>query len=119
MPRRHRLELAAGAAIGVVVILLAIGALVASAAFDARTAAHQARDEAKDAETQVLLGREIGWQRGSIDCLVMLVDDDRGFAMPPYCLRAEVVPWYPVEVCPSLGSPAGCGSRADENGPGG
>lgn len=105
--------------VAVLAVLLAIGALVATAAYDARTAAQNAEDDAANAVVIALVNREIGWQRGSVDCLELIVDDDRTFAMPPYCVRDEVVPWYPPDVCPILGSPAGCGERSDENGPGG
>jgi hypothetical protein len=44
-------------------------------------------------------GRSLGFERGAVDCLTIVVDNDRDFALPQYCQRAEVVVYYPPEVC--------------------
>ncbi len=43
--------------------------------------------------------QELGFQRGSVDCLSVVVDNDRNFDLPPYCRRVEVLVFYPIEVC--------------------
>jgi hypothetical protein len=43
--------------------------------------------------------RQLGFERGSIDCLTLVVDDDRAFDLPSYCHRAEVIIYYPPDVC--------------------
>lgn len=43
--------------------------------------------------------RELDYGRGAIDCLSVLVDEDRSFGTPPYCRLNEVVVYYPPAVC--------------------
>lgn len=43
--------------------------------------------------------REIDFQRGAVDCLTIIVDNDRYFALPTYCSRSEVRAHFPPEVC--------------------
>lgn len=44
-------------------------------------------------------GQQIGFQRGAVDCLTTVIDNDRNFDIPDYCRRTEVILWYPPEVC--------------------
>lgn len=41
----------------------------------------------------------MAFERGSVDCLSVIVDSDRTFQLPLYCQRSEVVVYYPPEVC--------------------
>lgn len=43
--------------------------------------------------------RVLGFERGSVDCLSVVIDNDRDFDIPPYCRRSEIVVYYPSEVC--------------------
>lgn len=105
--RRWREAVAAGVVAAAAVIVLGFLAVVAGAAFDARTAAENAETSGADSLEETLTNRQIGYQRGSIDCLGLVVDDDRTWPL-----------WYPVEVCPLLVErPPDCGSRADDTGP--
>lgn len=47
----------------------------------------------------VKAGQTIGFQRGAVDCLTTVIDNDRTFEIPDYCRRGEVIQWYPPEVC--------------------
>jgi hypothetical protein len=44
-------------------------------------------------------GHTLGYQRGAVDCLSLMVDNDREFKMPDYCLNPNVVVYYPAPVC--------------------
>lgn len=62
--------------------------------------------------SETLQNREIGWERGAIDCLVSIIDNERtelGFTVSPYCLRPEVVRHYPLAACQVVGDPPQCG----------
>lgn len=43
--------------------------------------------------------RVLGFERGSVECLSLIIDNDRRLQLPPYCHRSEVVVYYPPEVC--------------------
>jgi hypothetical protein len=113
--------------VGVALILFSGVGLVGYAATLSLDASEQARAAATSAATDAaaskatsLTNREIGWQRGAVDCIEILVDDESvGHDPPTYCRRPEVVVWYPSWVCPWVGDPVGCAARADEIGPGG
>lgn len=90
-----------------VVLLLAAGAAISGIIGAIRA------DEGKDA---VLASRdalaEIGYERGAIDCIVYLVDNERvelGLPVQPFCKEPEVAAHYPPEVCRLLGDPENCG----------
>ena len=56
-------------------------------------------------------GRALGFQRGAVDCLQVVIDDDRTFGLPPYCARPEVRAYYPPEVCDEyFDGTSGCGT---------
>lgn len=43
--------------------------------------------------------RDFGHQRGAVECLQVVVDNDRDFGLPEYCSNPEVVVHYPPSVC--------------------
>lgn len=43
--------------------------------------------------------REGGFQRGAIDCLSVVIDNDRDFELPVYCTKPEVFAYFPPEIC--------------------
>lgn len=70
-----------GIIIVVTILVLALGALLA--------------------ETRLFLteGQTLGYQRGAVDCLILITDDDRRFELPDYCHNGNVVIYYPDIVC--------------------
>lgn len=44
-------------------------------------------------------GRTLGYKRGAVDCLTVLVDGDRDFGLPSYCSDTRLVIYYPAPVC--------------------
>ena len=44
-------------------------------------------------------GRQLGFQRGAVECMQVVVDNDRTFDLPSYCRLEDVVFYYPPEVC--------------------
>lgn len=56
--------------------------------------------------------REAGDQRGAVDCLQVVIDDDRNFGLPSYCARPEIILYFPPEVCEVyFEGAASCGDR--------
>lgn len=53
------------------------------------------RSNQRDIATEI----NLGFQRGAVDCLSVIVDSKRDFQLPPYCRRPEVIVYYPPEVC--------------------
>jgi hypothetical protein len=39
-------------------------------------------------------GRQLGFQRGAVECMQVVVDNDRTFDLPSYCRLEEVVFYY-------------------------
>lgn len=67
-------------------------------------------------ETRLFLseGRTLGFQRGAVDCMTVLVDGDRDFDLPDYCSDTRLVIYYPDSVCDSYYSElAMCGAKED------
>lgn len=59
--------------------------------------------------------RELGFQRGSVDCLSVVVDNDRTFGLPAYCRLDDIVIYYPPEICDSFFPDAeSCGDEWEE-----
>lgn len=56
-------------------------------------------------------GRRLGYERGAVECMQVVVDNDRTFDLPNYCRREDVVFYYPPEVCDEYfgGDSADCG----------
>lgn len=52
-------------------------------------------------ETRMYLseGRSLSFQRGAVDCLTVILDDDRDFDLPNYCRDPSLVVYYPVSSC--------------------
>lgn len=50
----------------------------------------------------VEVNRQLDYERGSVDCLSVVVDNDRDFDLPPYCGQIGVIIYYPQEVCDSF-----------------
>jgi hypothetical protein len=48
-------------------------------------------------ETRLYLaeGRELGFQRGAVDCLDVLTDDTRPYGLPGYCTDPHLIVYYP------------------------
>lgn len=44
-------------------------------------------------------GRELGYERGAVECLQVVVDDDRDFELSGYCGKQQVIIYYPPTVC--------------------
>lgn len=43
--------------------------------------------------------RRLGYERGAVDCLSVIVYNDRDFFLPDYCQREELIIYYPPQVC--------------------
>lgn len=48
----------------------------------------------------------------ALNCMNLIVDNDRTFDIPSYCMDPEVLPYYPGQICISLNLPAPCGIRS-------
>ena len=52
-------------------------------------------------ESRFFLSRADSWgfKRGAVDCLILVVDDDRDFGLPDYCHHDNLVIYYPSGIC--------------------
>ena len=54
-----------------------------------------ARSTQRDIEENI----DLGWHRGTVNCLLVIVDNDRKFQLPDYCEQTEIIVHYPPEIC--------------------
>lgn len=67
---------------------------------------------AEGTKTYLREEHDLAFQRGSVDCLQVVIDDDRNFGLPGYCGRHEVLIHFPPEVCDTyFPEEVDCGSR--------
>lgn len=55
-------------------------------------------------------GRERTFKARAITCATVILDNDRTFPLSDDCTEADVVKYYPGQICSGLGLPEGCGS---------
>ncbi len=68
-------------------------------------------------ETRLFLSGErgLGYERNAIDCLEIVVDNDRNFSLPAICFHSQVIVHYPPEVCTAFFiNSDDCGIRWEE-----
>lgn len=54
---------------------------------------------AEAARTYMEADRKIDYERGSVICMTVVLDNDRTFGLPPFCRRQEVIEFFQPEVC--------------------
>ena len=55
------------------------------------------------------VGREGAYKTRAVACQILILDNDRDFAVSDDCGEPEVMKYYPPRVCEYFDSPAGCG----------
>lgn len=73
----------------------AVYALILLVVVVAITTVTYAQSHRRDLASETVLG----FQRGAVNCMLVIVDNDREFQLPDYCERPEVIIYYPPEVC--------------------
>lgn len=75
-----------------VVIVLLVGAVTIYYAAETVSATDRNYEFLRDS-------RELGYERGTVDCLIAIAVDVRTFERSSYCAKPEVILYYPPEVC--------------------
>lgn len=88
---------------GAIIVLAVIAIIVGCIAFEAYQSSEAGNKALSDAQS-------VGFQRGAVDCLTVVVDNDRTFDIPDYCRRVEVIQWYPPQVCAAYFADAAYGT---------
>lgn len=57
------------------------------------------------------VGRENGYRNRAVACEILIVDNDRFFALDDICTDGNIIKYYPLLICELLGSPPACGTE--------